>query len=82
LGYGLDDREFESQEEVGIFLFTTASIPVLKTTQPPIQWVIGAVSLGMKLITHLHLVPRTRMRGTIPLLHQYAFMAWCSVKAL
>jgi len=34
----------------------------------------------MKLTTHLHLVPRSRMRGTKPPLPQYAFMAWCSVK--
>jgi hypothetical protein len=35
---------------------------------------------GVKLTTHLHLVPRSRMIGAIPPLPQYAFMAWCSVK--
>jgi hypothetical protein len=40
LGYGLDDR--------GIFLFTTASRTVLGYTQPPIQWVPGALYLGVK----------------------------------
>jgi hypothetical protein len=34
----------------------------------------------MKLTTHLHLVPRSRMRGAIPPLPQHAFMAWCSFK--
>jgi len=34
----------------------------------------------VKLITHLHLVPRLT-RGTIPPLSQYIFIAWCSVKA-
>jgi hypothetical protein len=34
LGYGLDDR--------------TASRTVLRPTQPPIQWVPGAPSLGVK----------------------------------
>jgi len=34
----------------------------------------------MKLTTHIHLVPGSRMRGAIPPLPQYAFMAWCSVK--
>jgi hypothetical protein len=34
----------------------------------------------VKLITHLHLVPRPRMRGAIHSLPQYAFMACCSVK--
>jgi hypothetical protein len=37
LGYGL-----------GIFLFTTASRPALGTIQPPIQWVPGALSLGIE----------------------------------
>jgi hypothetical protein len=30
--------------------------------------------------THLHLVPRSRMRGAIPPLPQFVFMAWCLVK--
>jgi hypothetical protein len=34
----------------------------------------------VKLSTHLRLVPRSRMRGAIPPLPQYSFMAWCSVK--
>jgi hypothetical protein len=33
LGYGLDDRVFESWQSLGIFLFTTASKPVLGPTQ-------------------------------------------------
>jgi len=33
----------------------------------------------VKLSTHLHLVPRSRMRGVINPLPQYAFM-WCLVK--
>jgi hypothetical protein len=35
---------------------------------------------GVKLTTHLHLVPRSRMRGAIPPLLHYVFMAWCLVK--
>jgi hypothetical protein len=31
----------------------------------------------VKLATHLHLAPRLRMRGAIPLLPQYVFMEWC-----
>jgi len=33
------------------------------------------------LTTHLHIVVLSRMSGAIPPLLQYAFMAWCSVKA-
>jgi hypothetical protein len=49
--------------------------------QPPIQWVQGAPSWGVNLTTHLHLVPRSRMRGAIHPLHQYAFMVCCTVEA-
>jgi hypothetical protein len=34
--------------EVGNFFFDTMSRPVLGPTQPPIQWVLGAISLGVK----------------------------------
>jgi hypothetical protein len=34
LSYGMDDRGFESQQGLGIFLFTTASRPALGPTQP------------------------------------------------
>jgi hypothetical protein len=39
---------FDSWRGLGIFLFTTASRTVLGPTQPPIQWVPGALSLGVK----------------------------------
>jgi hypothetical protein len=35
---------------------------------------------GVNLTTHLYLVPRSKKRGAIPPLTQYAFMAWCLVK--
>jgi hypothetical protein len=34
----------------------------------------------MKLTSHLHLVARSRMRGAVLPLSQYAFKAWCSFK--
>jgi hypothetical protein len=40
----------------------------------------GYSGRGVKMITHLHLVPKSRMRGAINPLPQYAFMAWCLVK--
>jgi hypothetical protein len=39
---------FDSRRGLGIFLFTTASRTALEPTQPPIQWVLGALSLEAK----------------------------------
>jgi hypothetical protein len=45
-GYGQD--EFNCRQGLGIFLFTTASRTALAPTQSPIQWVQGAISLGVE----------------------------------
>jgi len=47
-GYGLDDQGSESQQGLGIFLFTTMSRPALGPNKPPIQGVTGALSLVVK----------------------------------
>jgi hypothetical protein len=39
---------FDSRRRLEIFLFTTASRTALGPAQPPIQWVPGALSLGVK----------------------------------
>jgi hypothetical protein len=39
---------FDYWRGLGIFLFTTASRTALRPTQPPIQWVTDALSLGVK----------------------------------
>jgi hypothetical protein len=39
---------FDSRCGLGIFLLTTAYRTALRPTQPPIQWVLGALSLGVK----------------------------------
>jgi hypothetical protein len=78
---------FDSRRGLGIFLFTTASRTALEPTQPPIQCVPGALSLelkrpGREVDHHTSIYCRgQRMSGTIPPLHQHAFMARCSVKA-
>jgi hypothetical protein len=50
LSYGLDDRgsRVRFPTGAGIFLFTTVSRLALGPTQPPIQWVPGALSLEVK----------------------------------
>jgi hypothetical protein len=47
-GWTIGVLRFDSRRELGIFLFTTASIPALGPTQPPIQWVSRALYLGVK----------------------------------
>jgi len=55
------------------------------TTQLPTErvagfFLMGKVDEGMKLTTHLHLVPRLRISGAIPLLPPSAFMVWAEKK--
>jgi hypothetical protein len=47
-GWTIGVLGFDSQQGLGIFLFTAASRVVLGPTQPPIQGVSGALSLGVK----------------------------------
>jgi hypothetical protein len=39
---------FDFRWKLGIFLFATASRTALEAIQPPIQWVPGVLSLGIK----------------------------------
>jgi hypothetical protein len=50
LGYGLDVRgsRVRFSAMAGIFLLITASRTAMGPTEPPIQWVRGALSLGVK----------------------------------
>jgi len=65
-----------------VFLFSTMSRWALRSTQTPVEWVLGLSLggrgrewLGMKLTIYFHLVLRLRMSGTILALPLYAFMA-------
>jgi hypothetical protein len=39
---------FRSRPGLEIFLLTNVSMPALEPTQPPIQWISGALSIGVK----------------------------------
>jgi hypothetical protein len=58
---------FDARQRRGIFPLASVSRPALGPTQPPVQWVLGFLSLGVKrgrgvtLTTYLHLVPRSWM---------------------
>jgi hypothetical protein len=62
-----------SYKRLGTSALTAVSRSALRSTQPPILWVPGVLSPGVKrgrsvtLTTHPHLVPRSRMSGAIPL---------------
>jgi hypothetical protein len=64
--YGLDGRSSTPRHRQSIFPLPSASRPALGPTQPPVQWVQGAFSPGVKggcgmmLTTHPLLVPRLR----------------------
>jgi hypothetical protein len=72
---------FDSWQGLVIFLLTTVHRMALGPNQPCIQWVVRALSLGIKQLGHeADLVLRSRMRGAVPPLLQYVFMAWSLVK--
>jgi hypothetical protein len=76
---------FDFRRGLGIFLFTTASRTALVFTQPPIQWVQGAFSVGVERPGREanHSPPSSaEVKECVELyLHsQYVFMAWCLVK--
>jgi len=47
----------DSRRGLGIFLFDTKSRPPLRATHRPVKWVPVSLSLGVKLTTHVHLMP-------------------------
>jgi hypothetical protein len=70
---------------MGIFLFNAASRTVLGPTQPPIQWVPGALSLGVKRPRREadHSSPSSaevKNAWSYTFTPHYVFMAWCLVK--
>jgi hypothetical protein len=69
--YRLDSTRLGSTPDEGVTssLFSIASTPVQRSTQPPFHWVPGALSPGVsgqsaKLISHLHLVAKWSYTST------------------
>jgi hypothetical protein len=81
------DRGSMSGRGGRIFPLASVSKPALWPTQPPVQWVPGALSPGLKrgrgmtLTTHPHLVPRSRTSRSYTSSPPSAFMA-CSGTSL
>jgi hypothetical protein len=85
MGWTIGVLGFDSRRGLGILLSTAASRTAAGPTQPPIQRVPGALSLGIKrpgvkLTIHQHLIPRSTNEWSYTSTPQYAFMALCSVK--
>jgi hypothetical protein len=77
---------FDPRQGKRIFPLSSVSRPALGPTQPPVQWVPGVLSLGLKrgsvmLTTHPHLVPRSWMSRSYTSSPRNASMA-CSGTAL
>jgi len=83
-GWTIGVLGFHSRRGLGIFLFTTLSRTALGLTQPPIQWVPGDPSLGIKRPRREDYSPQSSAEfknawsyaSTPP----YVFMALCLVK--
>jgi hypothetical protein len=79
------EAEFDSLQGRMIFLFSIMSSPALKSTQPRIQWVSGALLAGVKQVgcgDDCLLLCSTKINdawiyaSTLP----YIFMAFCLIK--
>jgi hypothetical protein len=70
LGVKTGDRGSIPGRGERIFPLTSVSRPSLLSTQPPVQWILRVLSQGLKpgrgvrLTTHPHLVPMSRMSAT------------------
>jgi hypothetical protein len=83
-GYGLDDRTVEVRIPVGSRIFSTMSRPALGSTQPPFEWVPGALSPEVKRQGREadHSTPASaevRKMWIYTSTPPYAFMAYCLI---
>jgi hypothetical protein len=86
MGWTIGVRVFNFRRGLGIFLFTIAFRLVPGPTEPRIKWVPGVLYLGVKRpVREADYSPpssaEVKNAWSYTPLPQYAFMAWCSVKA-
>jgi hypothetical protein len=84
-GWTIGVLGFDSRRGLGIFLPTTVSRTVLGPTQPPIQWIARAISLGVKWLGREadHSPPSSaevKNAWSHTSTSRYVFMACCLVK--
>ena len=75
----MDDPGFETRQGQEIFIFYESSRPTLGSTKLLVQCIPGFFPGGKAAETWnwpLHLAPRLRMSGVIPLLPLYAYVTW------
>jgi hypothetical protein len=86
--YGLDDRDSIPDRDRGFFFQPLRPHRLWGPTQPPIQWVPGVLSPGVKrgrgvtLTTHPHLEPRLSMSRSYTSSPPCASMAWSGTALL
>jgi hypothetical protein len=83
-GWTIGILGFNTRRGLGIFIFTTASTTALGPTQP-IQWVPGALSLGVKRLDREadHSPPssaKVKNAWSYTSTPPYVFLVWCLVK--
>jgi hypothetical protein len=84
LGYGLDGRSSRVRFLAGAGNFSLHHRVQNGFGAHPALYPVGTRGFflwGVKLTTHLHLVPRSKNEWIYTSTPQYAFMAWCSVEA-
>jgi hypothetical protein len=85
MGWTIGVLGFDSRRELGNFLYTSVSRTALEPIQPPIQCVLGTVSMGVKRSGREadHSSPSSaEVKDALSYTStsQYVFVAWCLVK--
>jgi hypothetical protein len=81
--YGLDYRANEVRSPVEVKDFSSVPRPALRPTQPPVQWVLVVLSLGVKpdrgvtLTAHLHLGSGSRFSRSYTSSPPYTSIVCC-----